>query len=123
MSTDFSIKPVGAPATIPVVQPVSEATSNAVQTTLPASQSVTVPDASSGASNDAPQQQQSDFVSHQAFFDRAAGSIVYQEINSNTEQVVEQYPDDATLRRRAYFHALDMTKDQPTRPITTDLKA
>jgi hypothetical protein len=122
MSTDFSIKPVGAPATIVVAQPVSEAASNAVQTTLPASQSVTVPDASSGASNDTPQQQ-SDFVSHQAFFDRAAGSIVYQEINSNTNQVVEQYPDDATLRRRAYFHALDMTKDQPTRPVTTDLKA
>jgi|HubBroStandDraft_5_1064220.scaffolds.fasta_scaffold340118_2 hypothetical protein len=122
MSTDFSIKPVGAPATIVVAQPVSEAASNAVQTTLPASQSVTVPEASSGASNDTPQQQ-SDFVSHQAFFDRAAGSIVYQEINSNTNQVVEQYPDDATLRRRAYFHALDMTKDQPTRPITTDLKA
>src|ERR1700722_9555267 len=122
MSTDFSIKPVGAPATIVVAQPVSEAASNAVQTTLPASQSVTVPEASSGASNDTPQQQ-SDFVSHQAFFDRAAGSIVYQEINSNTNQVVEQYPDDATLRRRAYFHTLDMTKDQPTRPITTDLKA
>ena len=122
MSTDFSIKPVGAPATIVVAQPVSEAASNAVQTTLPASQSVTVPEASSGASNDTPQQQ-SDFVSHQAFFDRAAGSIVYQEINSNTNQVVEQYPDDATLRRRAYFHALDMTKDQPTRPVTTDLKA
>ena len=123
MSTDFSIKPVGAPATIPVVQPVSEATSNAVQTTLPASQSVTVPDASSGASNDAPQQQQSDFVSHQAFFDRAAGSIVYQVINSNTDQVVEQYPDDATLRRRAYYHTLDLSKDQPTRPIITDRTA
>ena len=122
MSTDFSIKPVGAPAAIVVAQPVSEAASNAVQTTLPASQSVTVPDASSGAGNDTPQQQ-SDFVSHQAFFDRAAGSIVYQEINSNTDQVVEQYPDDATLRRRAYFHALDMTRDQPTRPVTTDLKA
>ena len=47
MSTDFSIKPVGAPAAIPVAQPVSEATNNAVQTVLPASQSVTVPDARS----------------------------------------------------------------------------
>src|ERR1700761_8619403 len=123
MSTDFSIKPVGAPAAIVVAPPGSEAPSNAGQTTLPANQSVTVPDASAGASNDPPQQQPSDFVSHQAFFDRAAGSIVYQEINSNTDQVVEQYPDDATLRRRAYFHALDLTKDQPTRPVTTDLKA
>ena len=121
MSTDFSIKPVGAPAAIAVAQPVSEATNNAVQTVLPASQSVTVPDASAGVRNDSPSP--SDFVSHQAFFDRAAGSIVYQEINRDTDQVVDQYPDDATLRRRAYYHTLDMTKDQPTRPITTDLKA
>ena len=121
MSTDFSIKPVGAPAAIPVAQPVSEATNNAVQTVLPASQSVTVPDASAGVRNDLPAP--SDFISHQAFLDRAAGSIVYQVINSNTDQVVEQYPDDATLRRRAYYHTLDLTKDQPTRPITTDLKA
>jgi hypothetical protein len=121
MSTDFSIKPVGAPAAIPVAQPVSEATSNAVQTTLPASQSVTVPDASAGVRNDQPAP--SDFESHQAFFDRAAGSIVYQVINSNTDQVVEQYPDDATLRRRAYYHTLDLSKDQPTRPIITDRTA
>ena len=121
MSTDFSIKPVGAPAAIQVAQPVSEATSNAVQTVLPASQSVTVPDASAGVRNDSPPP--SDFVSHQAFLDRAAGSIVYQVIDSKTDQVVNQYPDEATLRRRAYYHTLDLTKDQPTRPITTDLKA
>jgi hypothetical protein len=122
MSTDFSIKPVGTPAAIPVAQPVSEATSNAVQTVLPASQSVTVSDASAGVRNDS-QQPASDFISHQAFLDRAAGSIVYQVINSKNGQVVEQFPDDATLRRRAYFHTLDLTKGQPTRPITTDLKA
>ena len=121
MSTDFSIKPVGAPAVIPVAQPVSDATSNAVATQLPASQSVTVADASAGARNDS--QPASDFISHQAFLDRAAGSIVYQVIDSKNGQVVEQFPDDATLRRRAYFHTLDLTKGQPTRPITTDLKA
>ena len=80
---------------------------------LPASQSVTVADASAGVRNDSPQP--SDFVSHQAFLDRAAGSIVYQVINGKTGQVVEQFPDDATLRRRAYFHTLDLTKGEPTR--------
>ena len=123
MSTDFSIKPVGAPAAIPVAPPVSEATSNAVRTVLPASQSVTVPDASAGARNDSPQQPASDFISHQAFLDRAAGSIVYQVIDSKDGQVVDQYPDEATLRRRAYFHALDLTKGEPARPLVTDLKA
>jgi hypothetical protein len=62
-------------------------------------------------------------VSHQAFLDRAAGSIVYQVIDSKTNQVVEQYPDEATLRRRAYYHTLDLTKDQPTRPLATDRTA
>jgi hypothetical protein len=121
MSTDFSIKPVGAPAVIVVAAPVSEATSNAVPTALPASQSVTVPDANAGVRNDAPPP--SDFVSHQAFLDRAAGSIVYQVIDGKTDQVVEQFPDDATLRRRAYYHTLDLTKGEPTRLMATDLKA
>ena len=78
-------------------------------------------DASAGARNDL--QAASDYVSHQAFFDQAAASIVYQVVNSNNNEVVEQYPDDATLRRRAYFHAIDLAKDQPARPLATDLKA
>ena len=57
MSTDFSIKPVGAPATITVAQPVSNATSNAVTTQLPASQSVTATDPGAAAR----------FASHPAF--------------------------------------------------------
>ncbi len=97
------------------------AAQNAVATQLPASQSVTAVDASAGARNDL--QTASDYVSHQAFFDQAAASIVYQVVNSNNNEVVEQYPDDATLRRRAYFHAIDLAKDQPARPLATDLKA
>lgn len=114
MSTDFSIKPVGAPVAAPVVQPVSEAASNAVATDLPASQSVTASGASASAA--------SEYTSHQAFFDQAAASIVFQVINGN-DQVVEQFPDDATLRRRAYFHTLDLTKDEPTRLLATDRTA
>ena len=52
MSTDFSIKPVGAPVATPVAQPVSDAANNAVATELPASQSVTVADASASVRND-----------------------------------------------------------------------
>jgi hypothetical protein len=121
MSTDFSIKPVGAPAAIPVAAPVSDATSNAVATQLPASQSVTAADPGASVRNDP--QPASDFTSHQAFLDRAAGSIVYQVVDGRTGQVVNQFPDEATLRRRAYYHTLDLNKGQPTRPISTDLKA
>ena len=52
MSTDFSIKPVGAPVATPIAQPVSEAANNAVATVLPPSQSVTVVDASASVRND-----------------------------------------------------------------------
>ena len=121
MSTDFSIKPVGAPAVIAVAQPLSQAASHAVATELPASQSVTAAEAGAVVSNDL--LSVGDAVSHQAFIDRAAASIVYQVVDSKTDQVVAQYPDEATLRRRAYFHALDLTKSQPARILATDRKA
>ena len=121
MSTDFSIRPVGAPAPAPVVQPVSQAASNAVSTDLPASQSVTVADASAAARNDP--QTASDYVSHQAFIDQAAASIVYQVIDTRTDTVVQQYPDEAMLRRRAYFHTLDLSKSAPPRVLPTDRTA
>ncbi len=122
MSTDFSIRPVGAPAPSPVVQPPSPAASDAVQTDLPASQSVTATDAGAAARNDVPSPSSYD-VSHQAFFDRAAAAMVYQVLDSKTDQVVDQYPDEAVLRRRAYFHALDLAKGAPPRVIPTDRTA
>jgi hypothetical protein len=121
MSTDFSIRPVGVPAPTPVLQPLSDAASSAVATELPASQSVTVADAGTAARNDTPSA--SAYVSHQAFIDQAAASIVYQVIDSRTDTVVQQYPDEAVLRRRAYFHTLDLTKGAPTRQLATDRKA
>jgi uncharacterized FlaG/YvyC family protein len=121
MSTDFSIRPVGAPAPSPVIQPANTAANNAVPTELPASQSVTASDASTVTRNDA---QIVNFdISHEAYYDRAAGSIVYQVVDQKTDQVVEQYPDEAVLRRRAYFHALEISKDDPPRVIPTDLVA
>jgi uncharacterized FlaG/YvyC family protein len=121
MSTDLSIRPVGAPAATLIVQPQSEATHKAVATELPASQSVTVADASVGVRNDL--QASSDFVSRQAFIDRAAATIVYQVVDNRTNLVVQQFPDEAVLRRRAYFHTLDLAKGVPTRPLATDRRA
>ncbi len=121
MSTDFSIKPVGAPVATPIVSAAGATSSGAVATQLPPSQSVGAVDASAAARNDL--QSSSDFVSHQAFFDRAAASVVFQIIDSRTDQVVQQFPDEAVLRRRAYFHALDLAKDAPARLLATDLKA
>jgi hypothetical protein len=122
MSTDFSIRPVGAPAPSPVAQPASPAASDGVTTDLPASQSVTAADASTATRNDPISTSTSD-ISHQAFYDRSASAMVYQVVDSKTDQVVDQYPDEAVLRRRAYFHALDLAKDEPARAIPTDVTA
>ena len=121
MSTDFSIKPVGAPVATPIVQPVREAAHKAVATELPATQSVTAADAGARA------RAESDAVnasrSRQVVFDRAAASIVYQVVDVRTSAVVQQFPEEAVLRRRAYFRALDLTRGTPTRHIVTDRKA
>ena len=121
MSTDFSIKPAGEPAATPVMPPVSQAANKAVATELPARKSVTVVDAGAGVRNDSPAA--SDYVSHQVIIDRAAASIVYQVVDNRTNLVLQQFPDEAVLRRRAYFHALDLTKGTPTRRLVTDVKA
>jgi hypothetical protein len=121
MSTDFSIRPVGTPAATPIVQAASAAASSAVGTELPASQSVTAVDVSAIVRNDP--QTASSYVSHQAFLDQAAASIVYQVVDTRTNAVVAQFPDEAVLRRRAYFHTLDLTKVELARPLATDRKA
>ena len=121
MSTDFSIRPVGAPVATPFMQHASEAAHNAVTTVLPATQSVTAADASARARNEFDAVGAS--VSRQVVFDRAAASIVYQVVDVRTSAVVQQFPEEAVLRRRAYFHTLDLTKGAPTRALATDRKA
>jgi hypothetical protein len=37
--------------------------------------------------------------------------------------VVQQFPDDAMLRRRAYFHSLDLTQSPAAHPLATDVTA
>jgi uncharacterized FlaG/YvyC family protein len=126
MSTDFNIKPVGAPVAAPVVQHVSEAAQHAVATQLPASQSVSAADAPSRANIDSDAVRVSisnASVSNQVVIDRDARSVVYQVVDNRTSQVVKQFPEEAVLRRRAYFHTLDLTKDAPQRLRATDRKA
>ena len=62
-------------------------------------------------------------MSNQVVIDRDAAAIVYQVVDNRTSQVVKQFPEEAVLRRRAYFHTLDLTKDAPTRLRATDRRA
>jgi len=128
MSTDFNIKPVGAPVAAPIVQHVSAAAQQAVATVLPASHSVAAVDSSARASTDSAAvrvsiSSASASVSNQVVIDRDARAVVYQVIDTKTSQVVKQFPEEAVLRRRAYFHALDLSKEAPTRLPATDRQA
>jgi uncharacterized FlaG/YvyC family protein len=126
MSTDFNIKPVGAPVAAPIVQHVSEAAQHAVATQLPASQSVSAADAGTRANIDSDAVRVSisnASVSNQVVIDRDTRAVVYQVVDNRTSQVVRQFPEEAVLRRRAYFHTLDLTKDAPTRLRATDRTA
>jgi hypothetical protein len=120
VSTDFSIRPVGIPvATLPLATS-SAAANDAVQTDLPARQTVGASDAGAAARNDL---QYGQNVSRQVVFDQAAASFVFQVVNEKNDQVVDQFPDEAMLRRRAYFHALDLSKADAERPLSTDRSA
>ena len=121
MSTDFSIKPAGAPVAAPIVQPIREAAKQAVQTELPASATVTAADAGPAVRFDSNVVSRS--MSNQVVIDREAASIVYQVIDNRTSEVVKQFPDEAVLRRRAYFRSLELAKEAPTRLRATDRKA
>ena len=120
MSTDFSIRPVGVPAPAPVVRPSSEAARQAVPAELPPTQTVVATDTRTTLQAD-PSPLKDD-VSRQVYVDHAAAAIVYQEVDGLTNLVVQQYPDEAVLRRRAYFRALDQTRSVATRPPAADRK-
>ena len=121
MSTDFSIKPVGAPVAAPIVQPISHAAEQAVATELPASQSVTATEAGISPRYESNVAHRS--LSNQVVIDRDAAAVVYQVVDNRTSLVVKQFPEEAVLRRRAYFHALELSKDGPTRLRGTDRRA
>ncbi|RXG84635.1 MULTISPECIES: hypothetical protein [Bradyrhizobium] len=119
MSTDFSIRPVGIPAPVQIVTTSNAAANEAVQTDLPVSQTVAASDTGAPVRNDLPHHEN---VSRQVVFDQAAASFVFQVVNERTDAVVNQFPDEAMLRRRAYFHALDL-KSEHSRPLSTDRSA
>ncbi|HEX7881905.1 MAG TPA: hypothetical protein VF499_04115 [Afipia sp.] len=119
MSTDFSIKPVGASVVATYVEPASNAARTAVQTQLPPDKAVIAPDASVQVRNNP--QAETDRLSRQVVIDRAAAEIVYRTVDSRTSLVVRQYPDEARLRARAYLRAMDMAREDNMRR-NTDLR-
>ncbi|MCB1413166.1 MAG: hypothetical protein KDJ76_08570 [Xanthobacteraceae bacterium] len=121
MGTDFNIKPVGAAAAA-LPPPASEAPQDAVATELPPHQTVSAGNASSRLRNDS-QPGPGGTTSHQVVLDRSSRTIVYQVVDNRTSLVVRQYPEEAILRRRAYFRTLDMMKADRAREREADRTA
>lgn len=121
MGIDFNIKPANAPAAVSFVQPANDAARDAVTTQLPASQTITAADVSARVRNDSSGANAG--TSHQTIFDRDAASMVYQVVDNRTSIVVRQFPDEAMLRRRAYFRAMDMLKSEQLREPAADRTA
>lgn len=121
MSMDFNIRSTGAPAPVVPAQPAGDAARDAVATQLPASRAVTAADASAHLRSPASGPHAG--TSHQTVFDRDAATMVYQVVDNRSSLVVRQFPDDAMLRRRAYFHAIDMLKDNRLREPAADRTA
>jgi hypothetical protein len=122
VGTDLTIRPSGALATtVAVAAPVHGAPVDAVATELPARQSVTA--AASVASARVAADSRDPQLSRKLVLDPAAASIVYRVIDDRTDEVVTQYPDDSTLRRRAYYRALDTLKVQQKSGSETDQQA
>jgi hypothetical protein len=108
MSSDFSIKPAG-PVAAAIAQSVSTAAGDAVATDLPAHQSVAAADSSARIRND-PQAAAANSSNH-VMLDRAAGTMVWQVVDNRTSLVVRQFPDQPSLRRRAYARALEQARE------------
>lgn len=128
MSADFNIKPAGAPVAAPMVSPASQTAQKAVPTELPASQSVTAPEPIVRVTLDpnavnASLSNQAATVKNQVIIDRDARAVVYQVVDNRTNLVVRQFPEEAVLRRRAYFYTLDLSKDAPKPTRATDRRA
>jgi hypothetical protein len=128
MSTDYMIKPVGAPVVATITRPAPEAVRKAVPTQLPPYKTVT---AAPGVShvNVSPanyQQVDSDRISKGVIIDRDANAIVYVSVDKKTNQVINQYPEETRLRTRAYLRAMDTAKQDAKlydRRIETDRNA
>lgn len=108
MSVDLSIRPMGAVAAAPVPTPVPAAAKTAVETQLPPGDAVIQPDAAALAQN----QVDTGRNSNQVIIDRAAAEVVYRTVDTLTNFVVKQFPDEAILRARAYGRALDIARQE-----------
>lgn len=101
MSTDFAIRPVSAPAPTVVVRETVASRSTAPAEFKTPQTPVPHPDP-------APSHQDAEAtLSRETVFDKAAGELIFRVVDTRSDRVVRQIPEQAMLRLRAYTRALD----------------
>jgi hypothetical protein len=89
-----------------------------VRTQLPATKSVTATEGAKAARREGVQIDR-ERLSRQMVFDRDTAELVYQVVDRRTDSVVQQVPDEAKRRARAYFREMERAKEA-NRPQLTD---
>jgi len=103
MSTDFAIRPVSAPAPTAVVRDVSPSRHEAPAENVrqaPAPHADPAPARHEIEAADAA-------LARETIFDKAAGELIFRVVDTRSDRVVRQIPEQAMLRLRAYTRALD----------------
>jgi hypothetical protein len=100
MSTDFAIRPVSAPAPTVVVRDISPSRHEA-----PAESAKKAP---APHADPAPVRQEAEAAfARETVFDKDAGELIFRVVDTRSDRVVRQIPEQAMLRLRAYTRALD----------------
>jgi hypothetical protein len=109
MDAGVTIKPVAGVAVTDYARPAAVVATGAVATDLPDNKAVSPTSDSTPVRNDTPQPPDSssaDYVTRTVTIDPQSREVIYRVIDSRTRQVIQQVPDEALLRNRAYSKAI-----------------
>jgi hypothetical protein len=123
MDAGLSIKSVSAAVASDYVRPIVAASTAA--TDLPDSQTVTPAPVASPTQNDVPLSENSSsaYIAHSITIDPQSREVIYRVIDTRTRQVIQQVPDAALLRSRAYSKAIADGSSPFDAQSRADLKA
>ncbi len=123
MSTDFNIRATGAVIAPPVARAASAVDPAAVPTELPTPKAVSASDAIQAIAPISQRAAAGGDLARQVVIDRAANAIVFRVVDTRSDMVLNQYPNETKLRLRAYFNAQDRLRAEATPAHVTDRNA
>jgi hypothetical protein len=119
MDAGLTIKPV-AGVTLPDFARPTPAIQAAAPTDLPPAKAVN-PVADAGAIR--PESSTADYTTHNVTIDSQIREVIYRVIDTRTQQVIRQVPDEVLLRSRAYSKAIEDGRSLFAAQTQADLEA